>query len=133
MIRVLVCGGRKFTDAGRVFQVLDEIDTHRGIAVVIEGGQRTLNSKREIIGGADYWANQWAEVRGREPVRIDAEWTRLGKAAGPIRNQRMIDEGKPDLVVAFPGGVGTMNMVTKARRAGIELIEVDGTNRLSLR
>ena len=31
------------------------------------------------------------------------DWEKYGKAAGPIRNQQMIDKGKPDLVVAFPG------------------------------
>lgn len=42
-----------------------------------------------------------------------------GKAAGPIRNQRMLDEGKPDLVVAFPGGRGTADMVRRAKAAGV--------------
>jgi predicted Rossmann-fold nucleotide-binding protein len=43
-----------------------------------------------------------------------------------MRNQRMIDEGKPDLVVAFPGGSGTADMVRRAKRASIEVMEVDG-------
>jgi predicted Rossmann-fold nucleotide-binding protein len=33
-------------------------------------------------------------------------------------------EWKPDLVVAFPGGSGTADMVSRARGAGIEVIEV---------
>jgi len=46
------------------------------------------------------------------------EWDELGKKAGPLRNQRMLDEGKPDLVVAFPGGGGTKDMVSaRLRRA----------------
>ena len=36
----------------------------------------------------------------------------------------MLDEGKPDLVVAFPGGRGTAHMTRIARGAGIEVIEV---------
>jgi hypothetical protein len=47
-----------------------------------------------------------------------------GKAAGPIRNQRMIDEGKPDLVIAFPGGRGTADMVSRAKKAGIPVQEI---------
>jgi hypothetical protein len=39
-------------------------------------------------------------------------------------NQMMIDDHKPNLVVAFPGGRGTAYMVLKARSAGIEVIEV---------
>jgi ABC-type branched-subunit amino acid transport system substrate-binding protein len=36
----------------------------------------------------------------------------------------MIREGKPDAVVAFPGGRGTADMVRQARAAGIEVREV---------
>jgi ABC-type sugar transport system substrate-binding protein len=36
----------------------------------------------------------------------------------------MLDEGKPDIVVAFPGGTGTADMVRRARKAGVVVIEV---------
>lgn len=48
-----------------------------------------------------------------------------GKAAGPIRNQHMIDTAKPDLVVSFPGGAGTADMVRRAKAAGVRVIEVE--------
>jgi hypothetical protein len=68
---------------------------------------------------------------GRKPQACRALCTGLmGKAwagkAGPIRKQQMLDEGKPDLVVAFPGGRGTAHMVRIARAAGIEVIEASG-------
>lgn len=44
---------------------------------------------------------------------------KYGKSAGPIRNQTMLDDGKPDLVLAFPGGRGTADMVAKAEKHGI--------------
>lgn len=47
-----------------------------------------------------------------------------GKAAGPIRNQRMLDDGKPDRVLAFPGGRGTANMVKLAKAAGVPVHEI---------
>jgi len=53
------------------------------------------------------------------------EWDELGKKAGPLRNQRMLDEGKPDLVVAFPGGGGTKDMVRRAVSAGVAIHEVN--------
>lgn len=56
--------------------------------------------------------------------RYPADWNRNKKSAGPIRNQRMLDEGKPDLVIAFPGGKGTAHMVKIAREANIEVKEV---------
>jgi hypothetical protein len=48
-----------------------------------------------------------------------ADWEKLGRSAGPIRNQAMLDEGRPDLVVAFPGHHGTADMVRRARAAGV--------------
>jgi hypothetical protein len=84
--------------------------------LVIAGGAR----------GADTLAVQ--EARARKPpipVRVyPADWRRHGKAAGPIRNQQMLDEGAPDLVLAFPGGGGTADMVRRARRAGLEVVRI---------
>jgi hypothetical protein len=39
---------------------------------------------------------------GRQEV-YQADWKRYGRA-GPIRNQEMLDKGKPDVVIACPGG-----------------------------
>lgn len=110
MTRVLVCGGREYGDLDRVVAVLDEINP----TVVIEGGAR----------GADACAWKFTKMRGVERLTFPADWSRDGKAAGAIRNQRMLDEGKPDLVVAFPGGNGTADMVRRAKRAGIEVKEI---------
>jgi hypothetical protein len=52
-----------------------------------------------------------------------ADW-QLGRKAGPIRNQRMLDEGRPELVIAFPGGRGTSDMTARARAAPLETISV---------
>jgi len=54
-----------------------------------------------------------------------ANWRTHGKAAGPIRNQQMLDEGRPHLVVAFPGGTGTADMVRRAKAAGVPVMEVE--------
>lgn len=76
--------------------------------------------------GADTLAGDWAHGF-LIPVRsFPADWEeRHGKRAGPIRNQMMLEEGRPDLVVAFPGGTGTADMVRRAREAGVEVMEVD--------
>lgn len=52
-----------------------------------------------------------------------------GGRAGSLRNQQMLDEGQPALVVAFPGGTGTENMKRIARSAGVRVLEIssDGT------
>jgi hypothetical protein len=110
-MRVLVCGGRGFDDVARVFWALDELGP---VSALIHGCAR----------GADTLAARWAVSRGVEEHRFPANWSRDGKAAGPIRNAQMLREGKPDLVVAFPGGRGTADMVAKAKAAGVHVIEV---------
>ena len=63
----------------------------------------------------------------RIPVeKYPADWTRYGYAAGPIRNQQMLDEGRPSLVLAFHNDFehskGTKDMIDKARKANIPAI-----------
>jgi hypothetical protein len=75
--------------------------------------------------GADTLAVEWAKNRGVPFDVYVADWEGLGRKAGPIRNQRMLVEGKLDLVVAFPCGKGTASMITLARNAGVDVIMVD--------
>jgi hypothetical protein len=108
--RVLVCGGRDYGDFGRVDLVLREIQPD----MVIHGGYR----------GADSLANRWAAYNDVPCLRVPAKWMTHRKAAGPIRNAQMLELGQPTLVVAFPGGDGTADMVAKARAAGVPVMEV---------
>lgn len=113
-MRVLVCGGRAFTNRALMDKSLAELVlSHGGISRIINGG----------APGADTLARKWAEAHGIETDTFTADW-RVGPAAGPIRNQRMIDEGRPDAVIAFPGGRGTADMVRRANAAGIPVREI---------
>lgn len=113
-MRVLVCGGRGFSDCQSVFDTLDNLARKEIVDCIIEGD----------APGADRIAGAWAKRRRVDLRLFPAEWQKHGKAAGPIRNQRMLEVGKPDLVVAFPGGSGTADMVRRARAADVEVIEV---------
>jgi len=74
--------------------------------------------------GADHLAALWA-LRSKIPlVCYPAEWSKHGKKAGPIRNKQMLEDGKPTIVVAFPGGRGTANMVKQAKAAGVRVVEI---------
>jgi len=108
---VLVCGGRKFTDADTVDRWLSMLRTRP--TLVVHGG----------AGGADTLAHMWAKLNGVEARPYPADWTKLGPRAGPVRNQQMLDAEKPDLVLAFEGGRGTADMVRRARAAGVPVIE----------
>lgn len=108
-MRVLVCGSRHFNDYSLLEKTLDELD----ITEVIHGAAR----------GADTLGGLYAE-RHKIPIRsFPADWNLHGKAAGPIRNTKMLVEGKPELVVAFMADEsrGTKNMVDQATKAGVEV------------
>jgi aspartokinase-like uncharacterized kinase len=109
-MKVLICGGRDFADVAAIKRAMTEVNP----SFVITGGAK----------GADAIADKQAELRGIARVVYPANWTGDGHAAGPIRNQRMIDHGRPDLVVAFAGGKGTADMVRRALAAGIPVKEI---------
>lgn len=111
--RVLVCGGRDYGDYRRVCAVLDAIHAETPILGIIHGNAR----------GADLLAHSWALGRRVGGWACPANWSRDGKRAGPLRNQRMLGHS-PDLVVAFPGGRGTADMVKCARAAGVRVMEI---------
>lgn len=108
-MRVIVCGGRDLTDRFYVRDALDRFHQVHGITCVIQGGAK----------GADRLAYEWAADRMIMVHNEPADWQTHGKKAGPMRNQRMIDEHQPNAVIAFKGGAGTADMVRRAKQCGI--------------
>jgi len=113
-----------------VFETLDTLDASYSIDLIIHGKAT----------GADTWADNWA-VKNNVPIfALAALWTditvepsiirtrfdgsKYNAAAGWQRNQRLLEEGKPNLVVAFPGGSGTADMVKRSRAANVEVLQV---------
>lgn len=116
-MRVLVCGGRDYADREYLDRYLRLLDRVKGpIKLIISGEAR----------GADTLAKEWALGCGCPYQGFPADWAKHGRAAGPIRNQQMLDEGKPDFVVAFAGGRGTADMIKRAERAGIRAWRATG-------
>lgn len=105
-MRVIVCGGRNFEGVGQVFRALDEFHEKDRIVALMHGGAT----------GVDDFARRWAHANGIRTWTRRADWEKHGRAAGPIRNARML-EWLPDCVIAFPGGRGTADMVQQARKA----------------
>ena len=111
---ILVCGGRNYANVRRVYAVLNGLHAEIRIGTVAHGD----------ASGADRLAAGWAMDYGVTSSAYIAQWERDGRAAGPIRNARMLAEAKPSLVVAFPGGRGTADMMRRARAAGVLVLEV---------
>lgn len=103
-----VCGGRDYSDAARVFEVLDKIHAKMKIALLVNGG----------ASGADRLSSAWASSRGVALKEFPAQWKQHGRAAGPIRNGQMVAYGLNALVV-FPGGRGTEDMARQCRASNI--------------
>lgn len=114
--RYLICGGRDFADKELLHKALRSLILHPTDAVIIHGAAR----------GADQMAADWGYLRGAHVEPFPADWQRYGGAAGPLRNQAMLDVGKPDVVIAFPGGKGTADMVRRARNRKVVTIVVTG-------
>lgn len=122
-MRVLVCGGRYYNDSARVAKELSSERWTAPITTVIQGGAT----------GADQLAREWAEAQGIPVLEMRADWKKHGRKAGPMRNQSMIDLSAPDLVVAFPGGRGTADMVRRAKKAKIPVWEVENLTQRHVR
>jgi hypothetical protein len=110
--RILVCGGRNYSDKERLFQTMDYLASHYHVECVISGMAR----------GADMLGAEWAEIEGIPVLKFPAQWGIFGRGAGFVRNQKMLDDGEPTLVVAFPGGSGTRDMVGRAQAANINVL-----------
>lgn len=112
---VLVTGSRDLKDYTAVYSALDLVYAQFQPMIVIHGGAR----------GADAFADAWATFRVNvTPVRVAADWENDGRAAGHLRNSRMLELG-PELVLAFfqngAGNYGTRDMVRQSRDAGLEV------------
>ncbi len=106
-MKLLVSGGRDFDDVEFVVTHLNRLHKARQITQLIHGAAK----------GVDTIAAFWAEENGIAPRPFPAEWVEYGRyRAGPIRNQQMLDEGRPDALFAFPGGSGTADMVERAEK-----------------
>lgn len=117
---IIACGGRDFAgDAAKrdVCRALDRLNEVKGVDLVIHGAAR----------GADSLASWWASSRQVQQEAFEVtsdDWNMYGKAAGHLRNTRMLDfllDGSHGEVgiVAFPGGRGTANMIGQAEKRGV--------------
>ena len=114
-MRLAVTGGRDYADRRRVIHAMDAIHELRRIDVVITG----------MCGrGADRWAEDWAKQKGVQLILYPAPWAK-GPEAGPWRNEFMLSDGRPDMLLAFPGGRGTKSCVKAALKLDIELREIE--------
>lgn len=106
----MVYGGRNYSHYGRVASALLQVKQKHGKFVLVHG----------CASGADTLGARWALIEGCPVQPFPADWMGHGKAAGPIRNQKMVDSGL-DGAVEFPGGFGTADMRRRLEAAGVPI------------
>jgi len=114
-MRLLITGSRNLTDSLRVVDAIHNVcRDYKTLPQIVVGDCPT---------GADQFAREWAEYNFLEPEVYVADWDKHGKAAGPKRNQAMVDSGA-NLCLAFPEGDsrGTRDCIRRALVAGIPTI-----------
>lgn len=111
----LICGGRDFSHQEMFDQVMSQLLEMFGCPERVIHGAAT---------GADAMGASWAERMAIKAVAFPADWKAHGKAAGPIRNQAML-ELQPSRVIAFPGGSGTADMVKRAKKRMPEITVIE--------
>jgi len=119
-MRVLVTGARDYTTPRLIYWALRHLRDATRVDVVIHGAGR----------GADSIAGRVAVGLGLPVEAYPADWRRYGRGAGPVRNQQMLDEGRPDAVLAFHpnlvvGHGGTGDMVARAQLAGLPVLVIE--------
>jgi hypothetical protein len=126
-LKILVCGSRDWAKPLLIHTLLDGFLANYEALTIIHGAAR----------GADDAARVWAQACPSRVTELafPADWATHGKAAGPIRNQQMLDQGRPELVLAFKDNFnwqldrgGTENMVKIAHKAGIPTYVVSRTS-----
>lgn len=122
-MRVLVTGDRNWTNQEYIYNALAKVNAQMTQTVVIHGCAR----------GADSLAGIAAKQLGMQVIEFPAQWGIYHRAAGPIRNQQMLVEGKPDICLAFHPNLaeskGTADMVRRCRKANIPVVLHTGFQR----
>lgn len=116
--RILVTGSRAWSDRARLEWALGAALVFRPI-VIVHGACPT---------GADAMAAAWARRAGVEVEAWPADWSRHGRAAGPRRNQAMVNAGaRHCLAFVLPSSRGTEDCVRRAEAAGIPVKRFEET------
>ena len=102
---VLVCGGRRYFDEEHMEKILDKLFEDYPEACIVQGG----------APGADNLAKIYCKKRGKPCLTMEAPWDFYKSYGGSIRNEWMLKYCDVQMVLHFPGGPGTANMVNQAQ------------------
>lgn len=116
-MKAIIAGGRDYQFTADDIAWLDQIHAKHPITEVVSGG----------ADGADACGEKWAKAKGIPIQKFEADWTRYGNSAGPIRNKEMADYA--DACILFPGGRGTRSMKYFATQKRMRIWQTTESNR----
>lgn len=114
-MRILITGSRKMTDydlmRSEIINTINYFAVDSSTVTIVHG-----NAK-----GADALAQQVAQALGLKVEAYPADWN-IGRKAGPLRNQLMVDKGADAcLAFAYQDSKGTKDCAQRARKANIPI------------
>lgn len=124
-MKVLVCGGREYGTMvlhDKTYVNEKEVGFLNGALSVLHAITPITTLVHGAAKGADLLADEWGYYAGVNVAAYPANWGQRGRAAGPLRNREMLTKENPDIVIAFPGGTGTADMV----EISLKKFETDG-------
>ena len=113
---VIIAGGRTYHANALATAWLNAMHERLHITEVVSGG----------ASGADKLGEEWAMDNKLATTIFSADWATHGRAAGPIRNERMavyLQGHEHKAVLLFPGGSGTRSMRGIARQSGLTIYD----------
>jgi hypothetical protein len=110
-MRICVTGGRDYFNEDFVKDVFKKLPQLSFVGV----GCAT---------GLDAMVREYVKLNNIQHQVFKADWTNLGRKAGPIRNEEMLKGSKPDFLLTFIGGRGTNNCTLLAQSFGIKTIDL---------
>ena len=114
-MRLLICGGRHFDNAARIEAELSALHVASFISVIIHGGLPG-------IGGA---AEAWARRNKVHVIRYPANFS-LGKSGDATRDEFMLADSRAEMLLVFPGGRRTAELLREARRKLVPVMLAQG-------
>lgn len=107
-MRVAVTGSRHGAPAGLVREVLSGLDPRP--SVIIHGGCTGVDAEVDAV----------PREMGIVVEDYPADWKLHRRMAGRIRNEKMAQESKAEILLVFPGGAGTTDCAARFQERGIE-------------
>jgi len=109
-MKTIIAGGREFEISSNE---LEEVIKKSGIIITeLVSGCAT---------GVDKAGEFWAKLNNIPIKKFPADWDRLGRSAGPIRNQLMAQYAEALIAIWDGRSPGTKNMITTAEKRKLKV------------